>query len=66
MLLGDTVDSAEGAPTKQSYEVYDELSKQLDASLVKWKQLQSTDVAAFNSSVQKANLPVIVPGTGAE
>ncbi|MGH9641739.1 MAG: glycosyl hydrolase, partial [Terriglobales bacterium] len=66
LLLSETVSSAEGAPTKQSYEVYDELSKQLDASLAKWKQIESTDVAAFNSAVQKANLPAVVPGNGAE
>lgn len=66
LLLSETVSSAEGAPTQQSYEVYDELNKQLEASLAKWKEIQSSDVAAFNSAVQKANLPAVVPGNGAE
>ena len=66
LLLQGTVDSAEGAPTRQSFEVFDELSKQLDAALDKWKAIESSDVAAFNSAVQKANLPAVVPGKGAE
>jgi hypothetical protein len=66
LLLEDTVASAEGAPTQQSYQVYDELNKQLDSSLSKWKQIESSDVAAFNAAVQKANLPAVIPGNGAE
>jgi hypothetical protein len=66
LLLMGTVDSADGAPTQQSAEVFDLLSKQLDASLAKWKQIQGTDIAAFNASVQKANLPAVTVGSGAE
>ena len=66
LLLMGTVDYAEGAPTQQSAAVFDQLSKQLDASLAKWKQLESSDVAAFNATVQKANLPAVTVGKGAE
>ena len=66
LLLSGTVDSAEGAPTQQSFAVFDELSRQLDASLAKWKQIVETDVPAFNGAVQKANLAAIVIGNGAE
>lgn len=66
LLLMGTVDSADGAPTQQSAEVFDLLSKQLDASLGKWKEIQGTDVAAFNAAVQKANLPAVTVGNGAE
>ena len=66
LLLMGTVDSADGAPTQQSAQVFDELSKQLDASLAKWKQIESSDVAAFNTSVQKANLPAVTVGKGGE
>ena len=66
LLLMGTVDSADGAPTQQSAEVFELLSKQLDASLAKWKQIEGTDVAAFNAAVQKSNLPAVAVGNGAE
>ncbi len=66
LLLMSTVDSADGAPTQQSFTVFDELNKQLDASLAKWKQIEGSDVAAFNASVQKANLPAVTVGKGGE
>jgi hypothetical protein len=66
LLLSGTVDSADGAPTQQSVAVFDLLSKQLDASLAKWKQIEAADVAAFNAAVQKANLPAVSVGNGAE
>ena len=66
LLLMGTVDSADGAPTQQSAQVFEQLSRQLDASLAKWKQLEDNDVAAFNAAVQKANLPAVTVGNGAE
>jgi hypothetical protein len=66
LLLMGTVDSADGAPTQQSEQVFDLLSNQLDASLAKWKQIEGTDVTSFNAAVQKANLPAVTVGNGAE
>jgi len=66
LLLMGTVDSADGAPTQQSIAVFDLLSKQLDASLAKWKQIEESDVAAFNATVQKANLPALSVRADAE
>ena len=46
-FLGMTasVDSSDAAPTPQSYELFDMLSKQLDAQLAEWKTIAS-DVPA--------------------
>ena len=66
LLLMGTVDSADGAPTQQSIAVFDLLSQQLDASLAKWKQIEESDVAAFNATVQKANLPALSVRADAE
>ncbi len=66
LLLQQTVESADGAPTQQSFAVFDELSKQLDTALAQWKQIASTDVPALNAAIQKANLPVVSVGSGAE
>jgi photosystem II stability/assembly factor-like uncharacterized protein len=66
LLLQQTVESAEGAPTAQSSAVFDLLSKQLDAALAQWKQIASADVPALNAAIQKASLPAITVDTGAE
>ncbi len=65
LLLQQTVESADAAPTQQSYAVFEELSKQLDAALAQWRQILNTDVPALNALIQKSNLPVIflAPGT---
>jgi len=57
--LGGVVGSAETAPTQQSYEVYDLLSKQLDEQLAKWKEIVSTDVPAYNSLVKQQDVPAL-------
>jgi photosystem II stability/assembly factor-like uncharacterized protein len=65
LILQQTVESADAAPTEQSVAVFDELSEQLDAALAQWKQILDTDVPALNALIQKSNLPVIflTPGT---
>jgi uncharacterized protein YdcH (DUF465 family) len=61
LALGGVVDSADTAPTQPSYEVFEELSKQLDEQLAKWHEIQSKDVPALNDSMRKENLgPVLI------
>jgi hypothetical protein len=67
VALGRVVASADGTPTQASYDVYDLLSQQLDEQLVKWKQILSNDVPAYNDAVQKQSVPAIIlatPGGG--
>jgi len=57
--LGDTVDSASGAPTEQSFAVFDDLSRQLDVQLNAWHEIVSKDVAALNQLIHQQNLPAV-------
>jgi hypothetical protein len=60
VALGGVVGSADSAPTKQSYEVFDMLSKAVDEQLAKWKAIVSTDVATYNSLVKQQEVPAIM------
>jgi photosystem II stability/assembly factor-like uncharacterized protein len=57
--LGGVVQSADAAPTSQSYEVYDELVAQIDAQLAKLAQIVKTEVPAFNQLVKDQNIPAV-------
>jgi hypothetical protein len=60
VALGGVVGSADSAPTKQSYEVFDMLSKDVDEQLAKWKAIVSTDVTAYNNLVKQQDVPAIM------
>jgi len=61
VALQDTVESADTAPTAASFTVYDELNRRLEAQLTAWHEIQSTELAALNAAIQKANIPAIAP-----
>jgi len=54
------VGSADSAPTKQSYEVFDMLSKAVDEQLTKWKAILSTEVTAYNNLVKQQEIPALI------
>jgi photosystem II stability/assembly factor-like uncharacterized protein len=58
--LSGVVGSADSAPTKQSYEVFDMLGKALDEQLTKWNAIVSTDVAAYNNLVKQQDVPALM------
>jgi hypothetical protein len=58
--LGGVVASADTAPTKQSYEVFDLLSKAVDEQLTKWKAIVSTDVKSYDDLVKQQEIPALV------
>jgi photosystem II stability/assembly factor-like uncharacterized protein len=60
VALGGVVESADTAPTAQSYEVFDMLSKQADEQLAKWKAIVATDVAGYNNLVRQQEVPMLV------
>jgi photosystem II stability/assembly factor-like uncharacterized protein len=60
VALTGVVGSADSAPTKQSYEVFDMLSKLVDEQLAKWKAILSTDVAAYNNLVKQQEVPALM------
>jgi photosystem II stability/assembly factor-like uncharacterized protein len=53
------VQSGDGAPTKQQYEIFKMLRGQTDEQLAAWKQIMSTDVPAFNELVKSSNVPAL-------
>ena len=58
-LMG-VVARSETPPNDQSVEVYNELSRQIDAQLQKFSGIMKTDVPAFNQLVKEQNIPAIV------
>jgi photosystem II stability/assembly factor-like uncharacterized protein len=57
--LAGVVQSADAAPTDQSYVIYDDLVTQIDAQLAKLAQIMKTEVPAFNQLVRDQNVPAI-------
>ena len=60
VALGGVVGSADSAPTKQSYEVFDVVSKAVDEQLAKWKAIVSAEVAAYNSLMKQQDVPAVM------
>jgi len=61
--LAGTIGGAHAAPTKQEYELYDDLVSRIDAQLKSLQEVIDTHVAAFNTLVRERDVPAIVPGT---
>jgi len=57
-LLG-SVESADAAPTKQQYEVFDALEKEAQPMLAQYHELMSKDLPALNEMVSKQNIPAL-------
>jgi len=58
--LGGVVGSADSAPTQQSYEVFEMLSKAIDEQVAKWKSIVATDVKAYNDLVKQQDVPALM------
>jgi hypothetical protein len=58
--LAGVVNSPDSAPNDQSYEVYQELTSQIDAELQKASAIMRTDVTAFNQLVKEQTVPAVV------
>ncbi len=59
--LAGVVASAQAAPTRQSYEVLDDLSRRIDAQLQRLQAVIDGDVAAFNAVLREREVPGIIP-----
>jgi photosystem II stability/assembly factor-like uncharacterized protein len=59
--LSGPVGSADAAPTRQAYEVFDDLSARIDEQLRQLDAIVATDVAAFNALIRDSALPAIIP-----
>jgi photosystem II stability/assembly factor-like uncharacterized protein len=58
--LGGVVGSADAAPTDQSYQVFDQLSGELQGYLDRLKTLIETDVPAFNRAAREQDIPALM------
>jgi photosystem II stability/assembly factor-like uncharacterized protein len=61
--LTSVVASADGPPTRQSYEVFQELSGKIDEQIRRLDGVIAADIAEFNQQVRTADLPAIVPSS---
>ena len=59
--LSGAVASADAAPTRQAYAVYDDLTTKIGQHLITLATIVETDVAAFNQRVRALDLPAIAP-----
>jgi photosystem II stability/assembly factor-like uncharacterized protein len=57
--LFDTVDSADFAPARQTREVFEVLSGQLEKQLARWRKARENLLPAFNRAVAEARLPIV-------
>jgi photosystem II stability/assembly factor-like uncharacterized protein len=62
--LQGTIENADTAPNQQTYQVFDLLSKELEAELSQWKQVLASDIPALNAMMRKQDIPVIYVGPG--
>jgi hypothetical protein len=60
--LPNAMASSDSAPTRQTYEVFEHLSAQIDEQLANLEEVLETDVPAFNALVQKAGAQAVVVG----
>jgi photosystem II stability/assembly factor-like uncharacterized protein len=57
--LAMAVGSADFAPTKAMFDVFDDLSKRAETQLVKWRAIAKTDVPAFDKLVRGSGVPAV-------
>jgi photosystem II stability/assembly factor-like uncharacterized protein len=59
--LSSVVSSADGAPTRQAYDVFHDLSSRIDQQLLQLQEVIDTDVAALNALIRRSDIPAILP-----
>jgi hypothetical protein len=57
--LALAVGSADFAPTKAMYDVFEDLSKRAETQLAKWRAIAKTDVPAFDKLVRGSGVPAV-------
>jgi hypothetical protein len=58
-LMG-VVARSDTPPNDQSFAVYEDLTRQIDAQLAKLSSIMKTDVPGFNQLVRDQNIPAVV------
>jgi hypothetical protein len=60
--LGGYIGGADFAPTKGMRDVFDDVSKRVDAQLATWNALVNGEVAAFDKLVRSSGVPAVGAG----
>ncbi|MBI1807820.1 MAG: glycosyl hydrolase [Ignavibacteria bacterium] len=58
--LSGVASSADTRPTKQTYDVFDDLSGKLDGQIAKYKKVLEVDLVAFNKTVKSLDIPAVI------
>jgi hypothetical protein len=54
------IDLDDARPTRQAYEVFEEVSEKIQAQLSRYRKVVVDDVSALNEGIGEAGLPLIV------
>jgi len=63
VALASLVESADSAPTQQSYEVFESVKSRLAPHLEKWKALAGKELPELNEQIRGANIAPLAPKT---
>lgn len=58
--LTSVVASADGAPTRQAYDVFHDLSIRIDQQLIQLQEVLEKDLAALNTLIRTSDIPAVV------
>lgn len=53
--------AGDGAPGEPFAQVYDQLSRQLDADLRQWEEIKKTNLRQLNEMIRQNNIPIVAP-----
>ncbi len=59
--LAAVVASAQAAPTRQEFELFEDLSQRINVQLQRLREIIETDLAAFNELMSGSGVPAIIP-----
>jgi len=59
--LAYVIAGAQAAPTRQTYELFEDLSQRIDVQVQRLKEVLDGDVAAFNALLREHNVPGVIP-----
>ncbi len=61
--LAGTVSSADAAPTKSQYQLFDDLVARIDVQLKSLQELIDSELRSYNNLIRELNVPAIIPKT---
>ena len=59
--LAGVVASAQAAPTRQEYELFEDLVRRIDTQLQGLQEIIDADVTAFNALMRESDMPAVIP-----